>query len=199
MASQSRKSAKRHSSLGEKLKWGVRNMPGKWEVCAQRLSSSVPLDPQPPVTEPQGPEVCLKTFLDWNSQVPPTALEQRSLSLAPGSQPRSQLPPPAAWLSSHSGSLLQPWPFTCYLRHCIPVYETHCLSPVLFGLACPDQGYPDRVKQRTVYSPVNCCCAGNQSGILWLLFKGMVDRERRGVLPDRLTAIGAHWSSVYKK
>lgn len=54
----------------------------------------------------------------------------------------------------------------CYLRHCIPVYETHCLSPVLFGLACPDQGYPDRVKQRTVYSPVDCCCAGNQSGIL---------------------------------
>ena len=63
----------------------------------------------------------------------------------------------------------------------------------------PDQGYQDRVKQRAVNSSVSSCCTGDQSAILWLLFKGMVDRERRGVFLDRLTAIWAHWPSVYKQ
>lgn len=61
-------------------------------------------------------------------------------------------PPPAQQVDQTHSSSTVVLAIKCLLRCCIPKYETHCFSPVLFEVACVDQGYQERIKQKSAHS-----------------------------------------------
>lgn len=83
-------------------------------------------------------------------------LEQWPLNYSPGFLLQISACPPQQveqiHSSSHSHSSSVVLAIKCHLRCCIPKYETHCFSPVLFEVAHVDQGYEERIKQKSVHS-----------------------------------------------
>lgn len=183
---------------------------GSKKAVLQWLTTTPPCDWAPGALKsayrPSWTRIARSNPLHWNNG---------PWTLLPVFHPRSLLPPLAAWLNSHSRST-SVLAIQCCLRCCIPMYETHCLSPVLLGVAYPDQRYQGREKgyqgsrelyilqwSRELYilQWTDAVQVTSQVYVLWLQIKEMVDRERKGVFLARLTAysVWAHWPSVCKK